>query len=131
MNNTMGEKSVLVVAGGIAIGIGLLAGVSPVAFYASSEIVLENNASLLSEVRAPAMALTVFGLIMLLAVMKPKMRTAALAMAAMLYLSYGGGRLISLAMDGLPHTNLLVALALEIGVGLLCAYTFWRRVDPV
>ncbi|NIZ62084.1 DUF4345 domain-containing protein [Sedimentitalea sp. CY04] len=131
MKNTIGEKGVLAVAGGIAIGIGLLVGFSPVAFYASSEIALGDNASMLSEVRAPAMALTVFGLIMLASIGLPKIRTAALAVAAMLYLSYGGGRVISLAIDGVPHSNLLFALALEIGIGLMCAFVFWRRVDPV
>jgi len=131
MKNALGEKAVLAVAGGIAVGIGLLVGFSPTAFYASSEIILGDNASLLSEIRAPAIALIVFGLTILAAIVVPKIRDAALVVAAMLYLSYGGGRLISLAVDGLPHTNLLFAMALEIGIGLLCAFTFWRRAEPV
>ena len=131
MKNTMVENGVLVVAGGIAIGIGLMVGFSPVDFYASSEIVLGDNASLLSEVRAPAMVLIVLGLTMLAAVRVQKIRAVALVAGAMVYLSYAGGRLISLAMDGLPHSNLLVAMALEIGIGLLCAVTYWRRAEPV
>ncbi|MVO15072.1 DUF4345 domain-containing protein [Parasedimentitalea huanghaiensis] len=130
MKNTMGEKWVLAVAGGIALGIGLLVGFSPVAFYASSEIELGHSASLLSEIRAPAMVLIVFGLAMLAAVGVPKIRAAVLVAAAMLYLSYGIGRLISMAMDGMPHSNLLVAMALEVGVGLLCAFAYWRHVKP-
>jgi len=130
MKNKMGEKVVLFLAGIIADGIGLAAGLWPIAFYASSGIFLGDNISLLSEVRAPAMVLTVSGLIMLAAVMASKFRAFALAVAAVLYLSYGGGRLLSLAMDGVPHFNLLAAMVLEIGVGLLCVYTFWRRGDP-
>ena len=130
MKNKMGEKVVLFLAGIIAVGIGLAAGLWPKAFYASSGIFLGENISLLSEVRAPAMVLTVSGLIMLAAVMASKFRAFALAVAAVLYLSYGGGRLLSLAMDGVPHFNLLAAMVLEIGVGLLCVYTFWRQGDP-
>jgi len=73
------------------------------------------------------MVLVLFGLVMLAAVVIPRIRTVALWAAAILYLSYGLGRIVSVVLDGVPHVNLLAALAIEIVVGLLCLYVLRAR----
>lgn len=130
MGNTIWEKLVLALSGLVGVGIGLYALFWPRALFASSGTILGDDISLMSEIRAPAMVLILFGLVMLAAVAIPAIRQAALWASALIYLSYGLGRLISLALDGVPHANILAALGIEIFIGLLCVYVLQVRRSP-
>jgi len=118
---------VLTLSGVVGFGIGLAALFWPDTFFGSTGIDLGADVNLLSEVRAPGMALVTFGLFLLLAVIRPGLRKVALWAGAMLYLSYGGGRIIGIVLDGIPHFNLQAALGLELVIGLLCIYVLWRQ----
>jgi len=131
MKNTIWVKLVLALSGVIGVGIGLSALFWPRAFYASSGTILGDDISLMSEIRAPAMVLVLFGLVMLAAVAIPKIREVALWAAALMYLSYGMGRVVSVALDGVPHVNILAALGLELVIGLLCIYVLRAQRAPV
>ncbi len=122
MKDTIWVKFVLALSGIIGVGIGLYALFWPRVFFASSGTILGDDISLMSEIRAPAMVLVLFGLVMLAALVIPELRKVALWGAALLYLSYGMGRVVSLALDGVPHVNILMALGIEIVIGLLCVY---------
>ncbi|MDA0267357.1 MAG: DUF4345 domain-containing protein [Cyanobacteria bacterium] len=91
---------VLCLAGGIAAVIGALILTSPVAFYATNHIDLGNNASLLSEIRAPAGALFAYGLLIVTGAFVPQLTFTATLLATLLYLSYGFSRLVGMAIDG-------------------------------
>jgi len=130
MKNTIWVKLTLALSGIIGVGIGLSALFWPRAFFASSGTVLGDDISLMSEIRAPAMVLVLFGAVMLVAVVVPSIRKAALWAAALLYLSYGLGRVISVMLDGMPHVNILMALGIELGIGLLCIYMLRAHRAP-
>ena len=127
MNNSIWQKAMLLVAGLVALAISVSVLFFPQGFYGSSEITLEDNPTLLSEIRAPSMVLVVFGLVMLGATAMSQLRQSALIAASMLYLSYGGGRLVSLVLDGMPHSNIMFAMVIEVGIGLSCTYVLLRR----
>jgi len=130
MKDTIWVKLVLALSGIIGVAIGLSALFWPRAFFASSGTILGDDISLMSEVRAPAMVLVLFGAVMMGAVVVPKIRKGALWAAALLYLSYGMGRVISVALDGVPHANILMALVIELGIGLLCIYVLRTQRIP-
>jgi len=92
-----------------AFGIGLTALIWPVAFHASSGIVLGDNPSLMSEVRAPAAALLAAGGFILASLWVVDWRPAAIRVSAVVYLTYGLARLYSIAVDGVPDGTLLMA----------------------
>ncbi|MGD1906088.1 MAG: DUF4345 domain-containing protein [Leptolyngbyaceae cyanobacterium] len=119
-------RVVLCVAGGIAAVIGALILSSPAAFYATNHIDLGNNASLLSEIRAPAGALFVYGLLIVTGAFVSQLTFTATLLATLLYLSYGFSRLAGMAIDGLPALSLVGSDAIEIGLGLLCLFCLWR-----
>jgi hypothetical protein len=129
MKNTIWVKLVLAVSGVVAVGIGLSILLGAKAFYASSGIILGDNSSQLSEIKAPAMVLLAFGTAMLGAVFISRIREFALMSAAMLYLSYGLGRVFSMVSDGVPHTNIQMAMGIELAIGLVCAVVMWRHRD--
>lgn len=131
MKDTIWVKLVLALAGITGVGIGLSALFWPRAFFASSGTILGDDISLMSEVRAPAMVLVLFGGAILGAVVIPGLRKVGLWAAAMLYLSYGMGRVISVVLDGVPHVNILTALGIELVIGLFCAYILWSHRAPV
>lgn len=124
-------RILLALCGLIAAGIGLAILFFPAAFHATHGIDLSPSSglgspSLLSEVRAPGGALVGLGLFMLIGVFSSSLFRPALTVAATVYLSYGGARLLSLGLDGTPDSALIGATILELILGVACAVGAWR-----
>lgn len=103
----------------LAIGAGVL--FTPHAFFATNGIDLGTEPTHLSEVRAPGGLLFAGAVVILLGAVRAGLRRRALALSALVYLSYGGARLLSFALDGAPSTSLVAAGALELVLGALCS----------
>ena len=114
-------------AGVLATGIGAALTVAPAAFLAGSGIALGSDPSLLSELRAAGAGLAVLGAVMLAGLRQAALRPMALIAAATVYLGYPLGRLVGIAMDGLPSGEILAALAAELVIALWLAAAFVRR----
>ncbi len=57
--------------------------------------------------------------------------TIGLLVSAALLLGYGTGRLVSLALDGMPPAPLVAAAAVELGLGCWCAaHLLASRANP-
>lgn len=121
MKNVKLLNTILLVSGFIAAGIGGAILFVPVGFHALNSIELGGNVSLLSEVRAPGGALLACGLLIMCGAFVARLRFTAIILSALLYLSYGLSRILSMALDGMPGTNLMQATILELVLGLVCA----------
>lgn len=119
-NSTM-RALVLVASGLLAIAIAGEILLTPNAFYAAYGIELDSNISLVNELKAPAGVLFFAGLIMLVGAFLSALSFAALATGATIYLAYGSSRLLSIAVDGVPHSALVSAAGIEIIIGAVCA----------
>ncbi len=119
-------KVVLINAGLTLLIIGLWILSSPQGFYAANAIELGNNINLFSEVRAPAGALLVFGLLLVVGAFIRALSFAAALSGSLLYLSYAAARALSVAVDGLPGEGLIVAGVVELLFGLACAYVLLK-----
>ncbi|WP_165978932.1 DUF4345 domain-containing protein [Antarcticimicrobium luteum] len=126
MTHSFWTNFILFLAGAVAAGIGLAGLIWPVAFHASSGIVLGDNPSLMSEVRAPAAALLVAGGFILASVRVARWRPAAIRVSAAVYLTYGLARVYSIAVDGAPDGMLLMAAAVELIIGGICGMMILR-----
>ncbi|MEP4196830.1 MAG: DUF4345 domain-containing protein [Aliishimia sp.] len=122
------EKITLGVSGFTALGIGGMITIAPHAFYASYGINLENNASLLSELRAPAAGLTTLGILMLLGIWRSALAQLAVSATLIVFLAFPAGRLIGLVVDGMPTSGIIGALLLELAIAALCLFAFRRRL---
>lgn len=114
-------------AGVLATGIGAALTLAPDAFLTGSGIALGPDPSLLSELRAPGAGLAGLGMLMLAGLWRDALRPMALIAAAIVYLGYPLGRLIGIAMDGLPSSEILAALAVEIAIALWLVGAFLPR----
>ena len=123
-NATNFQKVSLGIAGLTALGIGLVILIAPQAFYASSGIVLTSEPSMLSELRALAANLSVLGIIMLLGVVRGDWIHLSSVAALVVFLAFPAGRTISLIVDGMPTGNILIALTIEVAIGVLCLAAF-------
>ncbi len=126
MQNSKMIKTVLIISGIIASGIGASLLFFPVAFQAASGIVLGNNINLLSETRAPGGMLFLSGLLMLLGAFLSRFTFTALVLSTLIYLSYGISRMLSMAVDGMPGKSLVIATVLEIVIGLAGAFVLLK-----
>ena len=99
----------------------------PQAFYASDGVVLGNNPSLLSEVRASGGMLTGGALIIFAGIFRPTLRSLAMTLSVLIYGSFGLARLLSLTIDGMPSNNLLVATVVELIVAAIGIKMLYRR----
>ncbi|MEJ2229302.1 MAG: DUF4345 domain-containing protein [Alphaproteobacteria bacterium] len=127
MSTNWYQKLVLGVAGLIASGIGVAIMAMPHAFYASNGISLGTDVNLINELRAPGANLVALGAIVFAGSIRPQMARLSAFLGATIFLAYAFGRLVSLALDGVPTDSLLAATAIEIVVGGLCLLAFRRQ----
>lgn len=124
------EKIALGISGATALGIGGFILAAPHAFYASYGITLPNDASLLSELRAPAAGLAALGIIMLAGILRHAWARMSIAAALTVFLAFPAGRMVGLAVDGMPSSGILGALILELVIAVLCLAAFRKRLWP-
>ena len=124
------QTALLLVAGALLILVGTFILASPADFYASNNIELGANVSLLNELKAPAGFLLAAGLFMIGAIFVRSQADTALWLAALIYLSYAGSRFVSMAFDGVPAVGLVQAAALEGVVGVACLAVLMIRRIP-
>ena len=124
--NPYTTRLVLLLSGLIAVAIAATILAAPDAFYAGYGIQVGGNATLANELKAPAGALLVAGLLMFAGVFRSQLIVASLITATLVYLSYGMGRVISIAIDGLPHSGMVGAAGIEIVIGAVCLMTLLR-----
>ena len=102
--------------------IGLIGGailISPIPFMEMSDITLEQNPDLISELTAPSGVLLITSAIMLLGAIKLRFADLALLSGVIVYGSYGISRLFSLLLHGMPGKSLVTAMIVEIGLAIL------------
>ncbi|TCP41489.1 DUF4345 domain-containing protein [Rhodovulum marinum] len=128
MRPTLLEKFALGLSGLTALTIGACILLVPHAFYASYGITLGDDASLLSELRAPGAGLTGFGLLMLLGVRRSAVAPVSMAAALTVFITFPVGRLVGLAVDGMPSGSVIGALVVELIIAALCLAAFRRRL---
>ncbi|SFB13247.1 protein of unknown function [Poseidonocella pacifica] len=128
MSTTPFEKIALGVSGLTALAIGGFIVSAPHAFYASYGIALGQDASLLSELRAPGAALAGFGILMPLGIWRRAILPASVAVALTVFLAFPIGRLVGLVLDGLPSGSVIAALVVEIAIAALLVAAFRRRL---
>lgn len=103
------------------LGIGGLIVLAPQVLLGSNGIILEPTPAMMSEIRAPGVLVLLAGTMSLIGTFNRSFTRAGLAAGAAAMLSYGFGRIVSIGMDGLPPEGLIFALAIELGLGVLCA----------
>ena len=124
------QSALLLVAGVVLILVGTFILASPVDFYASNNIELGANVSLVNELKAPAGFLFAAGVFMIGAIFVRSQADTALWLATLIYLSYALSRLVSMAFDGVPAAGLIQAAALEGVIGLACLSVLMIRRIP-
>ncbi len=114
---------ILFVSGFVAVAIALAILFAPEAFYGSYGIDIAGNATLVNELKAPAGALFLAGILMFAGVVRRDLTVVSLTTAAVVYLSYGLSRVMSIALDGLPDSGMVGAAGFELLVGAVCLAT--------
>lgn len=109
----------LSIAGLMLLTIGGSVLLTPQAFYANDGVLLGNDPSLLSEVRASGGMLTGGALLIFAGIVRPAVRSLSTTLSVLIYGSFGLSRLLSLTIDGMPSNNLLVATAIELTVAVI------------
>lgn len=128
MKPTLLEKIALGLSGLTALTIGAFILFAPHAFYAGYGITLGEDANVLSELRAPGAGLAGFGLLMLLGIWRHRMLPVAMAVALTVFIAFPAGRLVGLAVDGMPSGSVIGALVVELIIAALCFAAFRRRL---
>jgi hypothetical protein len=100
----------------------------PHVFYAGYGITIGNDPNLLSELRAPGAGLVAFGSLIMLGVWRSALAQLAMTATLVVFLAFPAGRVIGIALDGLPSTGIIWALILEIAIAVLCLFAFRRRL---
>lgn len=119
-------KVILFFAGLIITMIGGIILLWPVDYFAMNGIDIGGNSTLLNEVRAQGGALLAAGIVVIVGAFVPKLTFTSALTSVLVYLSYGLSRILSMAVDGLPITSLIIVAVLEITIGLICFFAFMK-----
>ena len=101
----------------------------PHTFYANDGIMLGNDPSLLSEIRAPGGLLAGSAVLILIGTFRHGMRTLALTLTILVYGSFGFSRLLSLTLDGTPSNNLVAATVIELAMATISLIILCYRTN--
>ena len=126
LNGSRFVKLILLASALVATGIAGTILFAPDVFYAGYGIEIGGDATLANELKAPAGALLVAGLLMFAGVVRTELVIVSLTTASVVYLSYGLSRLLSMAIDGPPHSGLVNAAAIELAIGAVCLLALLR-----
>lgn len=99
----------------------------PHTFYASDGIMLGNDPSLLSEIRAPGGLLASSGLLIFLGAFRTPLRSFAITLTVLVYGAFGLSRLVGFTLDGIPSNNLVMATGVELTVAVIGLVIFCRQ----
>ena len=120
----------LALAGGLLVLIGGSALFFPDAFFGTNGIVLPNDPSLRSEMRAPTGLLLLSGVIIAASAVRRRIVTLGLGLTALIYGSYGLSRMVSMGLDGAPAEGLVSAMLVELVFGALALIVLLRLRTP-
>ena len=112
-------RGVLTASGAV---LGLIGGAlmfAPKAFLETSHVFIDRNPGLMSELTAPSGLLILTGALMILGAFKLRYANLALLIGAIVYGSYGFGRLVSMGLHGLPPESLITATVIECAVAVV------------
>ncbi|AFY36892.1 hypothetical protein Lepto7376_0459 [[Leptolyngbya] sp. PCC 7376] len=129
MKDAISLKLVLAIDALVAIAVGAMIQLSPADFYAMNHIDIGENLNLLSEIRAPAMALLSYGILILAGIFISRLTFTATLLASTFYLSYGVARIVSIGLDGWPSESLITAAVIEIVLGLASLFCLWKYAN--
>lgn len=119
-------RAILVISGGVAIAIGGAILVAPAAFYAGYGIAWEGDPNLASELQGVAGLLLGSGLLIAAGAFMPRLTFTAAVLTSVLYLGYAMGRVVSLAVHGMPSTAIVLSGAVELSLGLAGVFALSR-----
>ncbi|MFS2317855.1 DUF4345 family protein [Maricaulis sp. D1M11] len=119
MTPSLYQKVILGLGGVTALVIGAAITLFPAEFYASYGITLDAEPNLMSELRAPGANLAALGGLMLGGVARARWFAAARMIALTVFFAFAAGRLVSWVLDGMPDSNVLIALGIELAIGVM------------
>lgn len=126
MNGSRIHRTSLVISGLILLVVGSLLLLDPALMHASNGVDLGRDPNLLSEVRAPGGALLALGALIVAGAFLPRITYTASLVAALVYGAYGLSRLVSMAIDGMPGSGLVITAGLELVIGAVNFLLLWR-----
>jgi hypothetical protein len=115
----LGTRTALAVSGAILVAIGTWIMAAPAVFLATSEVIVEQDAGLFSEMTAPSGMLVIVGAFMIFSAIKARLANLGLAAGTLVYGSYGFSRLVSQYLHGTPSDSLVVVMYFELAAAAL------------
>ncbi len=109
--------------------VGIMRLSNPIETYLkNSGIKLENDASLLNEMRGVSSVMFCAGIIVLLGIFMDKLSFTSHFVAVLIFVGFAIGRLISLKVDGKPSKQITQGILFELVLGLanvFCLINIW------
>ncbi|TGM58256.1 DUF4345 domain-containing protein [Leptospira vanthielii] len=100
----------------------------PEILFEMNMIHLNKNPNLLSEIRAPGGVFILSGIALFLSFYITQIVKASLTSAGILLVGYGISRFFSILLDGLPAYSLLLAMTVELVLGVFCLYLTKKEI---
>jgi hypothetical protein len=123
-------KAILVILSLPLVVFGAFRLLNPIGFYAFNGLELARNAGLMSGVRAAGGVIMVSGFVVALGALRHAWSRTSVVLAAVVFSSLGLGRLLGIALDGSPGTEVMKGMAIELVFGGLALFAFFKYDEP-
>lgn len=124
------EKIYLALAGMTLILVGSFIGLTPVDYYQRFNLDVLPSINYLSELRGVGGTLLVFGLLACVAIRDSRVADTALNATTLIFASFAAFRMLSLSIDGMPGTEILAAMLVELTLALTGLWLIRQRKAP-
>lgn len=113
------QTIILSLSGILLFLVGTMRLTNPIKTYLkNSGIKLENDISLLNEIRGVSAVQLLAGVIILLGIFFPKLTTSSFLIASLIFIGFAMGRMFSLKVDGKPNKLIIQGLVFELVLGM-------------
>lgn len=110
------RRIVLAASGGLLVTIGSAFMFKPKVFLEMSDVFIDHDAGLISELTAPSGVLLISGALLVLGAVKSRFDRLAVSTGLLVYGGYGLSRLLSMMLHGIPSASLVAAAVLELTI---------------
>ena len=129
MKKSKALKVFLIISGLLLTLIGGATLFMPEAIKEASGVDLNGNISVLNDIRASAALILSLAVLVLSGAFVSKLTYTSSLISVLLFLSLGVGRIISIIADGMPVDGMVKATGLEIVLGLVGAFLFFKHQE--
>ena len=126
MKNSIALKVILFGLGILLTILGSWRLIDPITFFENSDLILSQDAGIMSEARGTGGIVVGFGLLILMGAFIQRLSYTSTLAAIVIFFGFGIARVIGFALDGNPGEGIIQGIIFEFVLGLVAVFALFK-----